>query len=210
MNVLTLNHNQVYIPEKSSVVIVGIENDSSLNFVERCLERECEVHAPVSRESEWLQRSDDRVSKIRSHALFNVHYVSRNFSFDNLDENFFANTCDGYPCAYVYSFNASEIEFAKVYFPLAGEMLTLYSPGVYLVLSKTGCKWCVEAKHLLNQKRESYTVEMTDAILDQERDVFKDVVAKWISPVEHSTFPYIFDKDGRFVGGFDKLKAMFE
>jgi glutaredoxin len=76
----------------------------------------------------------------------------------------------------------------------------------YTIYSKSGCSYCVKAKQLLIN--ESHEVIDCDDYLIEDKPAFLEFM-KGIIGKEYKTFPMIFDKQGKFVGGFTELKACY-
>ena len=76
----------------------------------------------------------------------------------------------------------------------------------YTVYSKSGCSFCTKAKNLL--VNESIDVIDCDDYLLDNKMAFLDFMKRLIGR-EYRTFPMIFDKEGKFVGGFTELKASY-
>jgi glutaredoxin len=77
------------------------------------------------------------------------------------------------------------------------------SKSGWYVITKEGCPYCINAKELLAKNNQKYTILKLD-------DKNKEVI---YMNVDHLTnnyryVPMVF-KDGKFIGGYDKLKEYF-
>ena len=83
----------------------------------------------------------------------------------------------------------------------------LPSKNNYTIYSKTGCPYCVKAKTLL-QAETVEIIDCDDYIID-DKPAFLKFMAELIGK-EYKTFPMVFNKDGKFIGGFTELKPYYE
>lgn len=188
-----------------AIFVIGIDSELARKFVIDALDQGCEIHTPLVKDDAWLTQSTN--DDIRMNPLFNVHYVSREFVFNEIASEFLKNICDGKSHVYIYTFDGRALERIEVFFGKSEEKLSLFIDGMYIVLSKRGCDFCVKAKALLGEQKHAHAVEMCDAVIFEERDVFVAVLNEYISPREQKTFPFIFDDKGDFVGGFTELSV---
>jgi len=77
----------------------------------------------------------------------------------------------------------------------------------YTIYTKSGCPYCVKAKELLvNEVYE--TIDCDDYLVD-DKEAFLAFMQIIIGK-EYRTFPMVFDKIGKFVGGFAELKVSYK
>jgi glutaredoxin len=73
----------------------------------------------------------------------------------------------------------------------------------WYVITKEGCPYCIEAKELLGNKDQRYTILKLD---DNNKNIIYENVDHLTNKYRY--VPMVF-KDGKFIGGFDKLKEYF-
>jgi glutaredoxin len=80
---------------------------------------------------------------------------------------------------------------------------SLVSKSDWYVITKEGCPYCVNAKELLANNNQKYTILKLD---DKNRELIYQNVDHLTNKYRY--VPMIF-KDGKFIGGYDKLKEKF-
>ena len=79
----------------------------------------------------------------------------------------------------------------------------------YTVYSKSGCPKCNKVKELLKNKNLKFTVIDCDEYLIETKAEFLYFIQELTSQ-EWKTFPIVFNKDSRFIGGFIDTKLYLE
>ena len=73
----------------------------------------------------------------------------------------------------------------------------------WYVITKEGCPYCINAKELLAKNNQKYTILKLD---DNNRQLIYQNVDHLTNKYRY--VPMVF-KDGKFIGGYDKLKERF-
>lgn len=79
----------------------------------------------------------------------------------------------------------------------------------YTVYSKSGCPNCKKVKELLETKQIPFTVIDCDEYLIETKPAFLQFIQDLTSQ-EWKTFPIVFNKDSRLIGGFIDTKLYLE
>lgn len=79
----------------------------------------------------------------------------------------------------------------------------------YTVYSKSGCPNCKKVKELLKTKNLLFTVIDCDEYLIETKPEFLQFIQDLTSQ-EWKTFPIVFNKDSRLIGGFIDTKLYLE
>jgi glutaredoxin len=79
----------------------------------------------------------------------------------------------------------------------------------YTVYSKSGCPNCKKVKELLETKQIPFTVIDCDEYLIETKPEFLQFIQDLTSQ-EWKTFPIVFNKDSRLIGGFIDTKLYLE
>lgn len=84
--------------------------------------------------------------------------------------------------------------------------MELFQENGYTLVSKKGCTWSAKARKLLKQNNINY-IEIQVSQNDASKSSWG---YKKIKKTFHQeTFPIIFDKYGKKIGGYDDLKRIF-
>ena len=79
----------------------------------------------------------------------------------------------------------------------------------YTVYSKSGCPNCKKVKELLETKQIPFTIIDCDEYLIETKPEFLQFIQDLTSQ-EWKTFPIVFNKDSRLIGGFIDTKLYLE
>jgi glutaredoxin len=79
----------------------------------------------------------------------------------------------------------------------------------YTVYSKSGCPNCKKVKELLETKQIPFTIIDCDEYLIETKPEFLQFIQDLTSQ-EWKTFPIVFNKDSRLIGGFLDTKLYLE
>ena len=79
----------------------------------------------------------------------------------------------------------------------------------YTVYSKSGCPNCKKVKELLKTKKLLFTVIDCDEYLIETKPEFLQFIQDLTSQ-EWKTFPIVFNKDSRLIGGFLDTREYLE
>ena len=79
----------------------------------------------------------------------------------------------------------------------------------YTVYSKSGCPNCKKVKELLKTKNLLFTIIDCDEYLIETKPEFLQFIQDLTSQ-EWKTFPIVFNKDSRLIGGFIDTKLYLE
>ena len=71
-----------------------------------------------------------------------------------------------------------------------------------IIVGRSGCKWCREARKLCKERKIKYKYEDLEAEANQE-------LAHWFEIENIKTVPQVW-VDGRQIGGYQELKAFLE
>lgn len=75
----------------------------------------------------------------------------------------------------------------------------------FTIYSKSGCKNCLDVKKFLNGINCEIKIIDCDEFLIEDRDNFLSVI-KSIAHTDVKTFPMVFDKNTKFIGGYKETQ----
>lgn len=79
--------------------------------------------------------------------------------------------------------------------------ITKPKEGEYTIYSKSGCPNCVKVKEMLTKDKIAFTViDCDEYILECKADLLGFI--KKMAQSDWTTFPMVFDKNAKFIGGY--------
>ncbi len=80
------------------------------------------------------------------------------------------------------------------------------SKTTYTIYSKSGCPGCKKVKELLKQEKPS--IIDCDEYLLEDKEGFLEFIAK-IAKTTVKVFPIVFNKEQRFIGGYEETQQEY-
>ena len=85
--------------------------------------------------------------------------------------------------------------------------MDLFQDNGHTLVTKKGCTWSKKARHLLKKHNINFMeIQVCQNDASKNSWGYKKIKMTF----KHETFPILFDKTGKKMGGYDDMKSMFK